>query len=73
MEEVKDEVLSNRRQHKYHSEILNTAMDDMNNTEFDNFDIVAMNAEHINKQDRAVKERHSELFGCFDPGKNKQH
>ena len=44
-------------------------MDNMNNTEFDNFDIVAMNAEHINKQDCAIKEKHSELFGCFDPEK----
>ena len=34
---------------------------------------VAPNAEHINKQDCAVKEKHSELFGCFDPGKNKEH
>ncbi|XP_078364558.1 uncharacterized protein LOC144648982 [Oculina patagonica] len=28
---------------------------------------------HINKQDCAVKQKPSELFGCFDPGKNKQH
>ena len=41
----------------------------MNNTEFDNFNNVAPNAEHINKQDCAIKEKHSELFGCFDPGK----
>ncbi|XP_078353763.1 uncharacterized protein LOC144638437 [Oculina patagonica] len=34
---------------------------------------VAPNAEHINKQDCAVEEKPSELFGCFDPGKNKQH
>lgn len=45
----------------------------MNNTEFDNFNNVAPNAEHINKQDCAIKEKHSELFGCFDPGKKKQH
>ena len=43
----------------------------MNNTEFDNFNNVAPNAEHINKQDCAIKEKHSELFGCFDPGKKK--
>lgn len=45
----------------------------MNNSEFDNFDNVAPNAEHISKQDCAVKEKYSELFGCFDPGENKQH
>ncbi|XP_048584632.1 uncharacterized protein LOC125556698 [Nematostella vectensis] len=29
--------------------------------------------QNINEQDRAIKEKPSELFGCFDPGKNKQH
>ena len=48
-------------------------MEDMNNAECDSFDNVAPNAEHINKQDCAVKDKPSELFGCFDPGKNKQH
>lgn len=72
-EQVKDEVLCNWHQYEYHSEILDKAMDDMNNSEFDNFDNVAPNAEHISKQDCAVKEKYSELFGCFDPGENKQH
>lgn len=44
----------------------------MNNTEFDNFNNVVPNVEHINKQDSAIKENHSELFGCFDPGKKKK-
>ena len=72
-EQVKDEVISNRHQYEYHSEILDKAMEDMNNTECDNFDNVAPNAEHINQQDCAVKEKPSELFACFDPGKNRQH
>ena len=72
-EQVKDEVLCNRCQYEYHSEILDKAMEDMNNPECHNFDNVAPNAEHINKQDCAVKDKASELFGCFDPGKNKQH
>lgn len=45
----------------------------MNNADCENFDSVAPNAEHINKQDCAVKNKPSELFGCFDPGKSKQH
>ena len=45
----------------------------MSNVECDGFNNVAPNAEHINKQDCAVKAKSSELFGCFDPGKNKQH
>lgn len=48
-------------------------MNDMNNSECDNFDNVAPNAEHINQQDCAVKQKPSELFHCFDPGKNKHH
>jgi len=72
-EQVKDEVISNRHQYEYHSEILDKAMEDMNNAECDNFDNVAPNAEHINQQDCTIKDKPSELFGCFDPGKNKQH
>ena len=72
-ERVKDEVISNRHQYEYHSEILDKAMEDMNNAECANFDNVAPNAEHINQQDCTVKDKPSELFGCFDPGKNKQH
>ena len=42
-EQVKDEVISNRHQYEYTSEILDKAMDDMNNAECDNFDNVAPN------------------------------
>ena len=72
-EQVKDEVISNRRQYEYHSEILDKVIEDMNNAECDCFDNVAPNAEHINQQDCAVEDKPSELFGCFDPSKNKQH
>ena len=71
--QVKDEVISNRHQYEYHSEILDKAMEDMNNAEYDNFDNVAPNAEHVNQQDCSVEDKPSELFGCFDHGKNKQH
>ena len=72
-EQVKNEVTKNKCQFEYHSEILDKAMEDMRNAECDSFDSVAPNAEHINKQDCVVKVKPSELFGCFDPGKNKQH
>lgn len=65
--------MSNRHEYEYHSEVLDKAMEDMNKAECNNFDNVAANAEHINKQDCAAKDRPSELFGCFDPGKIKQH
>ena len=63
-EQVKDEVISNRHQYEPHSEILDKAMEDMNNAECDNFDNVAPNAEHINQQDCTVKDK---------PSENKQH
>ena len=34
---------------------------------------VAPNTQHINEQDSLGKTKPSELFGCFDPGTNKQH
>ena len=33
-ERVKDEVISNKHQYEYHSEILDKLMEDMNNAEF---------------------------------------
>ena len=38
-----------------HTEILDKAMKDMNNAEFDTFDNVASNAEQINQQDCTVE------------------
>lgn len=72
-EQVKDEVLYNRHQYEYHSEMLDKAMNDINNAEYENFDNIAPNAEHINNQDSAFQGKPSELFGCFDPGNSKQH
>ena len=69
-EQVEDEVISNRHQYDYHSEILDKAMEDMINAECDNLDNIAPNAEHVNQQDCAVEDKPSEVF---DPGKNKQH
>ena len=37
-EQVMDKVISNRCQYEYHSEILDKAMADMNNAEYENFD-----------------------------------
>ena len=50
-------------------------MEDLDNDHLENmiYDSVAPNAQHINEQDGATKQKPSELFGCFDPGNNKQH
>ena len=54
--------VSNRHQYKDHSEILDKAMEDMNNAECDNFDSVAANEEHIDQQDCTVEDKPSEPF-----------
>ena len=72
-EQAVDEVISYRHHYEYHSEMLDKTMEDMNNAECDTFDNVTPNVEHINQQDCSVKDKPSELFGCFDPGKNKQY
>ncbi|CAB3995588.1 ATP-dependent DNA helicase PIF1 [Paramuricea clavata] len=35
--------------------------------------LVASNTQHRDEQDREIGPKASELFGCFDPGKDKQH
>ena len=63
-EHVKDEVMKNKFQFEYHSEILDKIMDDFSNTQAEcyNFDNVAPNTEHINKQDCDIKDKPSDLF-----------
>jgi len=50
-EQVKDEGISDRHQYEYHSEILDKAMEEMNNAKCDNCENVAPNVEHVNQQD----------------------
>lgn len=67
------QVLYSRHQYEYHSEILHKAVDDMNNAKSDNFDIVAPNAEHTNKQDYAISKLkliYETLFGKTRLNKN---
>ena len=71
--QIKEQVLSNRQSYEYHSEALDKAMEDLDNDYLNMSSSVAPNAQHINEQDCATKQKPSELFGCFDPGNNKQH
>lgn len=73
-EQLKQTILCNRQHYEYHSEILDKAMEDLNNDTCDDMcSNVAPNAEHANEQDCVIKEKPSELLACFDPGNNKQH
>lgn len=66
-------VNSNKEQYDRHSDILEKAIEDLNENDNTSDDPVAPNTQHINEQDAAAKTKPSELFGCFDPGTNKQH
>lgn len=66
-------VNSNKEQYDRHSDILEKAIEDLNENDNTSDDSVAPNTQHINEQDAAAKAKPSELFGCFDPGTTKQH
>ena len=66
-------VNSNKEQYDRHSDILEKAIEDLNDNDNTSDDPVAPNTQHINEQDAAAKTKPSELIECFDPGTNKQH
>ena len=63
----------NKEQYECHSDILEKAIEDLNESDNTSNEPVAPNTQHINEQDATAKRKPSELFGCFDPGTNKQH
>ena len=64
---------SNKEQYECHSDILEKAIEDLNESDNTSDEPVAPHTQHINDQDATAKTKPSELFGCFDPGTNKQH
>ena len=65
------EVLENRKQYEHHTEALDQAVQDIESEE--SCTVVAPNAQYRDEQDKEIGSKASELFGCFDPGKDKQH
>ena len=72
---VKDEVeqnrKQNRKQYENHTDVLDQAVQDIESEESGN--IVAPNSQYRDEQDKEIGSKFSELYGCFDPGKDKQH
>ena len=64
---------SNKEQYECHSDILEKAIEDLNESDNTSDEPVAPHTQHINDQDATAKTKPSELFGCFDSGTNKQH
>ncbi|CAB3987819.1 ATP-dependent DNA helicase PIF1 [Paramuricea clavata] len=70
-EVVKDVIEQNKKQYENHTEALDQAIQDIESDEFPN--VVAPNAQYRDEQDKDIGPKATELFGCFDPGKDKQH
>ncbi|XP_028408636.1 uncharacterized protein LOC114531181 [Dendronephthya gigantea] len=66
---VKDVIEQNRKQYENHTKVLDQAVQDI---ESEN-NLVTPNTQYRDEQDREIGPKASELFGCFDLGKNKQH
>ncbi len=64
-------IEQNRKQYEHHTEALDQAVRGIESEESST--VVAPNAQHRDEQDKEIGSKASELFGCFDPGKDKQH
>ena len=69
-ESVKEIVDQNSKMYENHTEVLDEAVQ---NIESEEFASVAPNAQHRDEQDQEIGSKNSEMYGCFDPGKEKQH
>ena len=75
-EQVKHVIFKNRCQYEFHSDMLDKALEDLEcrDNESDEYGSgIAPNAQHIDEQDLTCGKKESDLFGCFDPGTQKQH
>ena len=70
-EVLKDMIEQNKKQYEHHTEALDQAVQDIESEESST--VVAPNAQYRDEQDKEIGSKASELFGCFDPGKDKQH
>ncbi len=70
-EVLKDVIEQNRKQYEHHTEALDQAVQDIESEESST--VVAPNAQYRDEQDKEIGSKASELFGCFDPGNDKQH
>ena len=52
-------------------DLLDQAVQDIESEE--SASCVASNAQYRDEQDNEIRSKFSELYGCFDPGKDKQH
>ena len=66
-EQVNNIIAQNRLQYECNSEIIDKAIEDIENDELEEFSEVAPNTQHRQNEDQDIGAKPSELFGCFDP------
>ena len=71
-EQVKNIIAQNRLQYECNTEIIDKAIEDIENDELEEFPELAPNTQHKEKEDQEIGAKPSELYGCFDPSTNKQ-
>ena len=71
-EQVKNIIAQNRLQYECNTEIIDKAIEDIENDELEEFPELAPNTQHKEKEDQEIGAKPSDLFGCFDPSTNKQ-
>ena len=73
-ERVQFEVLQCKKQYEHHTEMLDKALEHLQNEEdLCLYSNEAANSQHIDEQDRSVPSRKSGLYSCFEPGANILH
>lgn len=72
-EQLKDIITKNREQCECHTEVLDKAIENVEFQELEEFPGIAPNTQFKDQQDQQIGAKPSVVFGCFDPGKNKQH
>ena len=72
-EQLKNTIVQNRRQYDCNAEVLDDAIENIENDELKEFVDVAPNIQHRDEQDQEIGAKPSPLFGCFDPSADKQH
>ena len=68
---IKDLIEKNSKEYENNCDVLDNAIQEFECEHLSN--VVAPNAQYRDEQDREIGPKVSELFGCFDPGKDKQY
>lgn len=70
-EKLKNTIVKYREAYENHTDVLERAMEDIDNNEVEDFQDIAPCTQHNDDQDESEGQKPSEFFGCFNPSKRK--